>query len=236
MPTIQAQDLQPIIASILEAAGALPDYAEIVSTHLVNANLAGHDSHGVIRTPYYVKSIDSGKLDPKSLPAVVKETASIAQIDGKNTFGQVTAKFGTELAIKKARVQGVALVTVFQIGHTGRLGTYAEMAAKAGHGRGDSGMVVSAARARFVIPFNGSGRKLGANPIAMGFPSDKHGAVVLDFATSMSAAGKVMVAEAKGESLPAEWIVDAERTPDRRPDQTQRRRGFASAGHAVGGA
>ena len=106
MPTIQAQDLKPIIADILQAAGALPDYAEIVSTHLVNANLAGHDSHGVIRTPYYVKSIDSGRLDPKSVPAVVEETASIAQIDGKNTFGQVTAKFGTELAIKKSARAG----------------------------------------------------------------------------------------------------------------------------------
>ena len=235
MPTIQEQDLKPIIASILEAAGAPPDYAEIVSTHLVNANLAGHDSHGVIRTPYYVKSIDSGKLDPKSVPAIVEETASIAQIDGKNTFGQVTAKFGTELAIKKAREQGVTLVTIFQIGHTGRLGTYAEMAAEAGMAAVIWDGCIGGTRS-VVIPFNGSGRKLGANPIAMGFPSEKHGAVVLDFATSMSAAGKVMVAEAKGESLPAEWIVDAEGRPTDDPTKLNeggalRPLGMPSVGH-----
>ena len=218
MPTVHAKDLQPIIADILEAAGGLREYAEIVAAHLVSANLSGHDSHGVLRAPNYVNYIDTNRLDPTAVPAVTDETATIAQIDGGNTFGQVTAKMATELAISKAREQGVALVTMYRIGHTGRLGTYAEMAAEAGMACVLWDGVIGGNRS-IVIPLNGSGRKIGANPIAMGFPSEKHNAVVLDFATSMSAAGKVSVAEAKGVPLPGEWIVDAEGRPTDDPTQ-----------------
>ena len=235
MPILQAGGLTTTIANILEAAGATSEYADIVATHLVNANLAGHDSHGVIRTPYYVRSIDDGNLDPSAVPEVKVETASMAQIDGHLTFGQVIAKIGTELAIKKAAVEGIALVTLYKVGHTGRLGTYAEMAAEAGM----AGMIwdgcIGGTRS-VVIPLNGSGRKIGANPIAMGLPSDKHGAVVLDFATSMSAAGKVMVAKDKGERLPDKWIVDAEGRPTDDPTKLNpggalRPMGLPSVGH-----
>ena len=92
MPIIQADDLEKLVASILAAAGARADYADIVATHLVNANLAGHDSHGVIRTPHYVRSIDQGQLQPTAVPEIVEETASMAQICGNWTFGQVIAK------------------------------------------------------------------------------------------------------------------------------------------------
>ena len=235
MPTVHAKDLQPIIADILEAAGGPQEYAEIVATHLVNANLAGHDSHGVIRTPYYVKSIDSGRLDPKSEPVVVEETASIAQIDGRDTFGQVVARIGAELAIKKAAEEGVALVTMYNIGHTGRLGTYAEMAAEAGMAAMVWDGCIGGNRS-VVIPLNGQGRKVGANPIAMGFPSEKYGATILDFATSMSAAGKVMVAKDKGERLPDKWIVDKDGRPTDDPREfdkggAMRPMGMPSVGH-----
>ena len=207
MPTLNANELTVMTARILAAAGATDDYADIVATHLVNANLAGHDSHGVIRIPSYLASIDAGRVDPAAAPAVTYESASMAQIDGANTFGQVTAKIATELAIDKARAEGVSLVTMFQIGHTGRLGTYAEMAAAADMGAVIWDGCIGGTRS-IVAPLNGKGRKIGANPIAMGFPSAKHGAVVLDIATSMSAAGKVMVAQAKGEKLPDKWIMD----------------------------
>ncbi len=235
MPRIQAGELERLIASILAAAGGRDDYAEIVAEHLVNANLAGHDSHGVLRAPHYVSAIDDGRLDPQALPEVVEETACMAQINGNWTFGQVIAKQGSELAITKAREQGIGLVSMYHEGHTGRLGTYAEMAAEAGMASMIWDGCIGGPRS-IVVPLNGSGRKIGANPIAMGFPSGRHGAVILDFATSMSAAGKVMVAQAKGEALPDEWIVDAEGRPTTDPTQLReggalRPLGLPSVGH-----
>ena len=218
MPIIQAEQLSDFIARILAAAGARTGYADIVAEHLVDANLAGHDSHGVIRTPYYVRSIEKGELHPTAEPDIVEETASMAQICGNWTFGQVIAKAATELAISKARDQGVGLVSMYHEGHTGRLGTYAEMGAEAGMASMIWDGCLGGPRS-IVVPLNGTGRKIGANPIAMGFPSETYGTVLLDFATSISAAGKVMVAVDKGEQLPGEWIVDADWQPTSDPTQ-----------------
>ena len=218
MPIIQAKQLSQFIAQILGAAGARADYAAIVAEHLVDANLAGHDSHGVIRTPHYVRSIKKGDLHPSAEPDIVEETASMAQICGNWTFGQVIAKGATELAISKARDQGVALVSMYHEGHTGRLGSYAEMGAEAGMASMIWDGCLGGPRS-VVVPLNGTGRKLGANPIAIGFPSETYGTILLDFATSISAAGKVMVAVDKGEQLPGEWIVDADWQPTADPTQ-----------------
>ena len=218
MPIIQAEELKGFIARILDRAGARTDYADIVAQHLVDANLAGHDSHGVIRTPHYVRSIEKGDLLPTATPDIVEETASMAQICGNWTFGQVIAKQATELAISKARDQGVGLVSMYHEGHTGRLGTYAEMGAEAGMASMIWDGCLGGPRS-IVVPLNGTGRKIGANPIAMGFPSETYGTVLLDFATSISAAGKVMVAVDKGEQLPGEWIVDADWQPTSDPTQ-----------------
>ena len=218
MPTIQAEKLNEFIANILEAAGTRTDYADIVAAHLVNANLAGHDSHGVIRTPYYVRSMEEGDLKPTAEPEIVDESASMAQICGNWTFGQVIAKQATELAISKAREQGLGLVSMYHEGHTGRLGTYAEMGAEAGMASMIWDGCLGGPRS-IVVPLNGTGRKIGANPIAMGFPSETYGTVLLDFATSISAAGKVMVAVDEGKQLPGEWIVDAGGRPTSDPTQ-----------------
>ena len=216
MPNIHAQPLTELITHILEAAGARANYADIVARHLVDANLAGHDSHGVIRTAYYVRSIDSGQLQPKAAPEIVDESACLAQICGHFTFGQVIAKQATELAIDKARDQGLGLVSMYHEGHTGRLGTYAEMGADAGMASMIWDGCIGGPRS-IVVPLNGTGRKIGANPIAMGFPSAGKGNIILDFATSISAAGKVMVAVDKGEQLPGDWIVDADWQPTSDP-------------------
>ena len=235
MPIIQADALTAITGGILAGAGASADYADIVARHLVDANLAGHDSHGVLRAPHYVRQIDDAQLAPQAQPQVVEETAAMAQIDGCWTFGQVIAGLGTELAIEKARSAGIAVVAMYHAGHTGRLGSYAETAARAGMASMMWDGCIGGPKS-IVAPLNGAGRKIGANPIAMGLPSQRYGPVILDFASSMSAAGKVMFAQAKGESLPAEWIVDAEGRPTTDPNQLQaggalRPMGLPSVGH-----
>ena len=159
----------------------------------------------------------------------------MAQICGNWTFGQVIAKQATELAIEKARAEGLGLVSMYHEGHTGRLGTYAEMGAEAGMASMIWDGVIGGPRS-IVVPLNGTGRKIGANPIAMGFPSASKGHIILDFATSMSAAGKVMVAQDKGERLPDKWIVDANGVPTDDPTELSkggalRPMGLPSVGH-----
>ena len=103
MANRSAEQLRVVTERIFTAAGAPPDIAAEMGEALVGANLAGHDSHGVIRIPAYLRMIASGQLDPKARPEVIKETATTALVDGKWTFGHVAAKFGTDVAVKKAK-------------------------------------------------------------------------------------------------------------------------------------
>jgi LDH2 family malate/lactate/ureidoglycolate dehydrogenase len=131
----------------------------------------------------------------------------MALIDGRWTFGQVIMEFATELAIEKARDAGTGFVLMYDEGHTGRMGAYCERAARAGMAAAlwDGGI---GGRKQNVAPYGGTVSRLGANPIAIGFPGWEHEVILLDFATSCSAEGKLRVARARGKRLPGSWIVD----------------------------
>ena len=216
MPTLTGESIHKIAQHVLHAAGALDDHASTVGRHLADANLAGHDSHGFIRIPQYVRDIKEGRLDPKAQPEVASENIAVACVNGNGTFGQVVAKFATELAIKKAREHGISLVTMYNLGHTGRVGTYPEIAAKEGLAATMySGGIVR--RPGGVAPFGGREGRLSTNPISMAFPSSD-GVILLDFATSMAAEGKLRVYRARGHSLPDEWVLSKEGVPSRDPN------------------
>ena len=134
MPILTGQQLRDVVYEILLAAGATVDAAETVAVHLADANLTGHDSHGLLRIPDYVQRIEEGRVDPKARPTIAYEEKAVAKVDGHGVFGQVGAKFATETAIRLAREYGIGMVTMCNIAHSGRFGTYPEMAAKAGDG------------------------------------------------------------------------------------------------------
>ena len=218
MPTLTREGITRIAHGLLVAAGALDEHARTVGDHLADANLAGHDSHGLIRIPQYIQLIKKGELDPKAQPEVVREDAGIAQLNGNRTFGQVVATYATRLAMKKARQSGIGMVAMGNLGHTGRIGTYPEMAAKEGMaGIMCTGLVRSMSGGG-VAPFGGREGRLSTNPISMAFPYSSDGPVLLDFATSMAAEGKLRVYRARGESLPDEWVLDKDGVPSRDPN------------------
>ena len=163
MPTLTRDTICNTTYRLLCAAGASEKHADTVANHLADANLAGHDSHGLIRIPQYLTEIKEGRLDPIAQPEVVNQSPGMAQINGNATFGQVVAGFATHVAIEKARECGVSLVTMCNLGHTGRIGTYPEMAAK--HGMAAI-MCTGLGRGRTarVAPFGGRAGKLGTNP------------------------------------------------------------------------
>ena len=216
MPRVTGEQLEKIAYHLFCAAGAPEEHSRTVAKHLADNNLAGHDSHGFIRVIQYLQQIKDGLLFPAAKPEIVRESPSTAQIDGHRGFGQVVAKFSTELAIKKAKEQGVSSVTMRYLGHLGRLGAYGEMAAKEGCVAllfcATGGAALSQA------PFGGSKRRLGTNPIALTIPAEKEGVISSDFATSVAAEGKVRVYRARGHRLPDGWILDKEGRPSNDPN------------------
>ncbi|MFB9268719.1 Ldh family oxidoreductase [Bradyrhizobium erythrophlei] len=212
---VKADRLTRICAALLQAAGASEDQALAVATGCVNANLAGHDSHGVIAIPGYIEDIKAGHIVPGAEWTIVQESPTTAVIDGHWGFGfHVNAK-AMALIIEKAKTAHVAACTVFRQSHVGRLALYPLMAADAGMiglACADSGR-----SPKYVAPFGGREARLGTNPISIAVPSDLDAPFLLDMATSAIAFGKVQLAIARGEEIPKGWIIDAEGRPTTDP-------------------
>src|SRR2546427_270222 len=132
MRMVAAETLERITRDIFAGWKTPREDATWIATLLVRANLRGHDSHGVIRIPHYVRAIKAGDVNPNPSITIESETPTIAQIDGDKGFGQVVARRGITLAIDKARAQGLSAVTLKRANHAGPLGDYAAMAAARG--------------------------------------------------------------------------------------------------------
>jgi uncharacterized oxidoreductase len=208
-----AEPLRDFVAAVARKMGADSDVAAELARHLVGSNLAGHDSHGVIRVPQYVGDMDRGLIVPSARPVFVRETAVAGLLDAKRGFGQHSTMVALEWAMAQARQHGVAMVAVRHSTHIGRLGEYAERAA----GEGLIGVVTVGAVGDGiggVVPFGGRARFLGTNPWAISVPGrGRH--FVFDAATSTVAEGKVRVARAAGKPLAPDSIVDRDGRPTR---------------------
>ncbi len=215
MPVLNHEYLNKVCYHIFRALGASQEEASIVSSHVVKANLAGHDSHGVIQVPVYAKRIKMGHIVPGAPFEVLDETPATARINGNWGFGYVVTERAMKMAIQKAKANGVAAITVFYQSHIGRLGDYPTMAAR----EGMIGLITadSGKGPKAVAPFGGSARRLGTNPISIGVPSDLEGTMLLDMATSAVAAGKVSLAISRQESIPSTWVIDRDGNPTTNP-------------------
>src|SRR3954466_14352911 len=132
MPVIAADKLTGIAHRVFAAGGSSEEEAGIVAGHLVEANLKGHDSHGVGMIPSYLRNVGAGKCAPNQPGRVGSDMGSIIVYDGERGFGQIVARRATELGIAKAREMGVAVVALRNAHHIGRVGTYGELCAAAG--------------------------------------------------------------------------------------------------------
>ncbi len=215
MPILHAEELTVWCRRIFLAAGAPPEVAHRVAESLVDSNLAGHDSHGVIRVEQYIEMLGDARINPRAEPRVVRETANTAVIDGGWQFGQVAARQAMDAAIVKAWSGGVAVVQLYQSGHIGRLGEYAaqsltrDMIGIVTTNNHGSGQVLS--------PFGGIARRLSPSPLAIAVPGGRDFPIVLDMTTSVVAEGKVRVKRARGEKLPEGWILDPQGLPSTDP-------------------
>ena len=198
MPTIDHQTLRRITQAIIEAAGTPPEAAQAVCESLVEANLRGHDSHGVIRLPQYIDLVRYESVHPQVAPQVIAQQQATAQVDGGFGWGQPAARLATQTAIALAADYGIGAVTIVNCNHIGRVGEYVEMIAQAGM----IGIALCNAGPA-VAPYGGYQRVMGTNPFAWAAPGGPgQPPFVLDFATSGVAEGKLRVARSKGDADP----------------------------------
>jgi LDH2 family malate/lactate/ureidoglycolate dehydrogenase len=211
VPNVSPEQLTALVIGVYEAAGVGTEEATIVARHMVGANLAGHDSHGVILLPTYIERMKRGEVVANAPFEVLDETPTTARIDGHWGFGQVVSERAMALAIEKARTSNVAALTVYQQNHVGRVADYPLMAARTGligfmfcdSGRGP----------KQVVPFGGREPRLGTNPLSIALPSTLEGPVFLDMATSAAAGNKLRVYKNRHLPVPEGWIVDKDGRP-----------------------
>ncbi len=205
---VTAESLTELATAIVSRCGASNQDATIVGSSLVLSNLMGHDSHGVIRLPMYVRLVEQGAIVPAATPEVIRDDPGVVIVDGHMNFGQVVGRTAVQLAIDNAQKTGYCLLAIRRAAHLGRIGEYAELAARAG--LVFLAFVNVGGGGQLVAPHGGRARRLSANPISGAAPIPDTNAIIVDFATSAVAEGKVRVALDSGGQLPPGSILDAE--------------------------
>ena len=186
-----AQTLHSFIQAVFRQMGSEEQEAKLVADHLIAANLAGHDSHGIGMIPSYVRSWSQGHLQINHHAKTVKEAGAAVTLDGDRAFGQVAAHEAMALGIEKAHQHGIAAVALHNSHHIGRIGYWAEQCAAAGF---VSIHFVSVVGIPMVAPFHGRDSRFGTNPFCVVFPRKDNFPLLLDYATSAIAFGKTRVA------------------------------------------
>ena len=215
MQFYSVEGLRDLTSQVLQAAGALSSEAESVAGALVESNLAGHDSHGVLRIPEYVGWMEQQLVSVGAHAQITKDSEAFAVIDGGWGFGQVIGREAMHVAIQKAGASGVGIISVSKCCHLGRVGDYPLMAA-------DKEMVAvmfvnTHGGGKLVAPWGGRERRLSANPIAAAIPRKDTWPILLDISTSSIAEGKVRGIFNRRASVPPGLIIDHAGNPTTDP-------------------
>ncbi|MDP3086506.1 MAG: malate/lactate/ureidoglycolate dehydrogenase [Rubrivivax sp.] len=212
--TVDPAALTRAVQALFKQAGSSEVEAALVADQLVGANLSGHDSHGVGMIPRYIEVWRAGELHLNRQPSVALEAGAITVLDAGMGLGQSAGHAAMERAIADAKRHGLALNGLRNSHHIGRIGHWAEQCSRAGL---ISLHFVNVISNPVVAPFGGSDARLVTNPIAIGVPRAGAAPLVLDFATSKLAVGKVRVALNKGQTLPPDVLLDAAGQPTQDP-------------------
>lgn len=207
--------LRELARRVFSAAGCNCEEAQRVAELLVEANLVGHDSHGVLRIPTYVQWLQAGKVVANQTIKVVVDQGPILVVDGQFGLGQSIGFQSMQLGIERAKEQGVAIVALRNSGHLGRIGDWPLMAAE--EGLISLHFVNTSGAGMLVAPHGGVERRLSVDPIAAGVPVADGQPMVLDMSAATIAEGKVRVALNRGELVQPGCMIDSEGNPTCEP-------------------
>ena len=210
----QADALRGYCAEIFARSGIPADDARLVADSLIEADLRGVHSHGVMMVPGYVANIRQGRVNRQPNIRVVRELAAGVLVDGDNGMGQVVARQAMTLAINKARQSGVGVASVMRSTHYAAGAYWTQMAVE----QDMIGLALTSAGA-IIAPFGGRTKLFGTNPWTIAVPAQAEYPVVLDMATSVMAGGKLAWASVRGDPVPPGWALDSEDRPTTDPDK-----------------
>jgi LDH2 family malate/lactate/ureidoglycolate dehydrogenase len=205
---VDAGALTALAGAIFRRVGMGDADAELLAGSLVDADLGGVHSHGVLRVPEYVGKLTDGGVDPRGRPRVVRDAGACLVVDGGNSMGQIGAHFAMARAVARAEDTGIAAVAIRGSNHCGALAPYVMQAVE----RDMIGWATTNALPT-MAPWGGAERLLGINPLGVGIPAGAEAPIVYDAAFSGSAHGKIHVFQQKGLTLPEGWALDNEGRP-----------------------
>ncbi|HEX3096394.1 MAG TPA: Ldh family oxidoreductase [Usitatibacter sp.] len=209
---IDSGRLRAFASAVYRRAGLAAPDAELLADSLVQADLWGHQSHGVLRLDWYRKRILAGTIKADARPQLATDAGAVAVLDGDDAAGQVLAKRAMEEAIARAKRHGVGVVGVRESNHFGTAMYFSRMAAAAG-----CVGFLSTNASPAMAPWGGRARAVGNNPWSIAAPAGRHASMILDIANTAVARGKVYLARQRGERLPEGWALDAEGRPTTDP-------------------
>ena len=211
---IRLDALRSAMHEVVRGFGSAPEEVGLVADALIEANLTGHDSHGIGMLPRYAEALREGGLRPNAHAEARIDSGTLLGLDGCAGFGQVVGREAMQLGIERARRHGSCIVALGNAHHLGRIGQWAEMAVAAGL---VSIHFVNVISRPIVAPWGGSDARLGTNPFAVGIPVEGGEPFVLDFATSRIAQGKARVAYNQGARLAPGLLLDDQGRPTTDP-------------------
>ena len=214
MHLIALPRLRGAIRLVMQGFGSADAEVEAVAANLIDANLTGHDSHGIGMLPRYADAFLEGSLQPNARVSTVLDGGALLRLDGNAGFGQVIGAQAMALGIERAQASGSCIVALGNSHHLGRIGAWAEQVAAAGLVSMHFVNVIAFAR---VAPHGGADARFGTNPFCAGVPLTGREAVILDFATSVIAQGKTRVAMNKGELVEPGCLIDDAGRPSTDP-------------------
>jgi LDH2 family malate/lactate/ureidoglycolate dehydrogenase len=206
---VPADRIAGFIARAFGAAGLPGDAARTLAGLMVEADLRGSDTHGVIRLPLYIRRLRAGGINPTPNIRVVSDRPSTALIDGDNGMGHLVMNRAAALAIAKAKTNGIGWVGARMSNHAGPAALYVTMPLK----HDMVGLYFAVGSSNHLPPWGGSESLLGTNPMAVAVPALDEPPIVLDMSPTVAAFGKVRLKAQRGEQMPVGWMIDKQGKP-----------------------
>lgn len=212
VPRVEAGRLKDLVQAVFVRCGMRDIDAALLADSLVEADLGGVHSHGVLRVPEYAKKLQDGGVDPRGRPRLVRQFGSCLVVDGSNSMGQIGAHFAMDAAIGLARTTGIAAAAIRGSNHCGAMAYFARQALAC-----DMIGLATTNALPTMAPWGGAERLLGINPLAVALPAGEEIPVVYDAAFSGSSHGKIRIYQQQGLSLPPDWALDRQGHPTTDP-------------------
>ena len=202
---ISPDRLREFVSRVYRSEGVCAEDAHFVADTLVQADLWGHQSHGVLRLGWYYARLRSGAMKPVTAPETVVDGGAIAVLDGKDGVGQMVAKHAIEEAVRRAKKHGVGVVSVRNSNHFGTCMYFTGMGARQG-----CISLLTTNGGPNMAPWGGLKKMIGTNPWSVSAPAGRFAPMIMDMANSGVARGKIFLAQQRREPIPSTWAIDKE--------------------------